>query len=110
MLIKKVILSLTLLVSTWQSILPVTLTNPVLKNADIAGLFRTGLLDIIRIREDIKHLTNGKYTWRGAHINVQLKNNKTDSTELIEIYVKKVEALFGATYVVLNPDNPLAQI
>jgi hypothetical protein len=103
---KKIFLSLCLILSAWK-IQPLQLTNQLLKAADGAGLFDRAIVDILQVRQKIKELVIGKFIWRGAHCNLVLfdaNNNKLNF--ILHTITKRPEALFGATFIVINPQHP----
>jgi hypothetical protein len=103
---KKIFLSLSLLFSTWQTE-PFQLTNPLLKAADGAGFFDRAIIDILQVRQKIKELIIGKFMWRGAAMKLTLfDNNKNKLNYQLNMITKRPEALFGATFVVINPEHP----
>lgn len=100
-------ISLALILCVWQNAGAVTLTNKLLVAADKAGAFMTGILEIIRIRDNIKQLVHGTYKWSGIKLQLEIEDKATNTKNTIDLLVNKPQALFGATYVVLNPDHPL---
>ena len=102
----KIILSFALLSYHFQSIPNFTLKNTALKALDEIGLFDSAIFDILRVRQSIKELAAGKFMWSGAQLSLQVydeKNNKLDTP--LHLLVKRPEALFGATFVIINPDH-----
>lgn len=102
----KLFLSIIILLSAYN-IQPLQLTNPLLKAADSAGFFDRAIVDILQIRQKIKELIIGKFIWRGASIKLTLFNTKNNKLNYqLNVITKRPEALFGATFVVINPQHP----
>lgn len=103
---KNIFLAITLLLSAWQT-QPIQLTNPLLKAADNAGLFDRAIVDILQVRQKIKELVIGKFMWRGASCNLRLLDQAQHELNYkLNIIVKRPEALFGATFIIINPEHP----
>ncbi len=103
----KLFLSLTLICSFFQMQSSFKLTNQLLKAADSAGFFDRAIIDILQIRQKIKELIIGKFMWRGASVKLTIYDSKKNKLNYqLNIIVKRPEALFGATFVVINPSHP----
>ena len=102
---KKIFLSLTFIFSAWQTE-PFQLTNQLLKAADSAGLFDRAIIDILLVRQKIKEFIMGKFMWRGAACTLTLFDSAQNKIDYqLKIITKRPEALFGATFVIINPEH-----
>lgn len=105
---KNIFLLLTLLSIHWFTHSSFQLTNQTLKAADSLGLFDRALVDILQVRQKIKELVIGKFIWRGASLllDVFATNNNKKLDHQLHLIVKRPEALFGATFVIISPQHP----
>lgn len=101
----KLFFSLTLLVCTWQ-LHAHQLSNPILKAIDNAGLLNQPIVDILRVRQKIKELVTGKYIWHGAQSNLTVTDRNKTLKDSLHVIIKRPEALFGATFIVISPNHP----
>ena len=102
----KTILSFVLLAYHFQAISSCVLKNPALKALDEIGLFDSAIFDILRVRQSIKELATGKFMWNGAQLSLQVfDKNKNQLDTPLNLLVKRPEALFGATFAIINPNN-----
>src|SRR3990167_3501790 len=102
----KIFLSLNLMLCTGQ-MQPLQLTNQLLKAADSAGLFDRAIVDILHVRQKIKELVLGKFIWRGAACNLTLFDASAHQLPVqLHVLIKRPEALFGATFIIINPQHP----
>ena len=53
------------------------LQNTMLQSIDQAGFFDRAIVDIIKIRQKVKDLVQGKLIWHGAKINLKTTDNST---------------------------------
>lgn len=96
---KQFLLSTLLCLST--ALHPHKLTNSTLKTMDNAGFFDKPVIDILQIRQKIKDLIHGKFMWQGVELNLD-----TTAKKQLHIIFKRIESIFGATYIVLDPLHP----
>lgn len=82
-----------------------TLTSPLLRVADNAGVFHGPIVDILQTRMDIVNLVQGTKSWHGIILNVPLANN----SQSLSIYCRRPEIICGATFIALAPDHQLAR-
>ena len=103
---KKLFLSLTFLCFA-LSLHSFQLLNQLLKTADSAGFFDRAIIDILQVRQKIKELVIGKFMWRGASCTLTLFNSKKHKLDFqLNTIIKRPEALFGATFIIINPEHP----
>lgn len=77
------------------------LNNSILKNIDQAGFFDRAIFDIINIRQKIKNFLHGKHLWNGICLSLQ-----TSCNQPLEILLKRADAIYGATFIVVPPTHP----
>jgi hypothetical protein len=102
----KLFLSLTLISCTFWIQASFQLTSPTLKAADSLGMFDRSILDILQVRQKIKELIIGKFICRGAWLNLTMVDeNNNVLPHTLNLMTKRPEALFGATFVIINPGH-----
>ena len=85
---------------------PFTLTYQPLKFADEAGMFNRPIIDILRVRQEIKQFLFGKLMWSGAEFNLEIVDqNNTAIGQNFNVIMKRPEALFGASFIVISPNH-----
>lgn len=90
-----------------HSTYPFTLTYQPLKFADEAGIFNKPIIDILRVRQEIKQFLFGKLMWTGSEFNLKIvdQNNNAIGQDFNAI-IKRPETLFGASFIVISPNHP----
>ncbi len=107
---KKLILTCCLALGLNNTLYPIKLNNPLLKAADQAGLFNRGIIDILKVRQKIKDFVFGKFLWSGVELNlIVVDQNQNSINKNFNIIIKRPETLFGATFVTISSNHPLAQ-
>ncbi|MBP7854613.1 class I tRNA ligase family protein, partial [Candidatus Babeliales bacterium] len=83
-----------------------SLNSQALKLADSAGLFDRAIIDILRVRKEVKELVLGKFLWQGAQCFLPVYNQETNrQIETLEFLIQRPAALFGATFAIINPEH-----
>jgi hypothetical protein len=107
---KKFTLVCCLALSISDTLYPVKLNNQLLKAADDAGFFNRGIIDILKVRQRIKDFLFGKLIWSGAELSLNVVDgNQSSLNKTFNIIIKRPETLFGASFVVIASNHPLAQ-
>ncbi|MBP6870066.1 class I tRNA ligase family protein [Candidatus Babeliales bacterium] len=82
----------------------ISLSCPLLRVADNAGIFHAPMVDILQSRIDFVRLVQGEYAWSGAVISVKV----ADSDTILTVYCKRPEILHGAAFIAIAPDHESA--
>ncbi len=82
----------------------IILESQLLQIADRAGKFHGPIIDILKTRADLIALNQGEKYWDGTIINFSIDQ----SHKTLDIYCRRPEILFGATFITISPDHPLA--
>ena len=83
----------------------ITLSSPLLRVADNAGLFHGPIIiDILQTRIDVVNLVQGLKNWTGAIMQLEVAG----SHDLLTIYCRRPEIIYGAGFVAISPDHELA--
>ena len=96
------ILSCLLLLSSNYTQANITLSSPLLKIADNAGIFNGPIVDILLTRIHVIALIKGEKEWNGSIMKLAIHENKNLS---LTTYFRRPEIIFGATFVVVTPDH-----
>lgn len=76
---------------------------------DQLGIFNDGIVNIMSVRERLKNLVTGSLIWKGIQSNLVLVDAQNNSLpETLHVLVKRPEALFGASFVVITSKHPQA--
>lgn len=90
-----------------HSTYPFTLTHQLLKYADEAGRFNQSIIDILRVRQEIKQFLFGKLMWQGVECNLEIVDqNNNPIGQTFNVIIKRPETLFGASFVIISPNHP----
>ena len=80
----------------------ITLSSPLLRIADSAGIFNGPIVDILLTRIDIIALVQGEKEWNGSIMKLAVHENKSLN---LTTYFRRPEIIYGATFVVITPDH-----
>jgi leucyl-tRNA synthetase len=104
---KKISIICCLALTVANSTYPFILTYQPLKFADEAGMFNRAIIDILRVRQEIKQFLFGKLMWSGSEFNLEIVDQNNNGIEQnFNIIMKRPETLFGASFVVISPNHP----
>ncbi|MBI2344608.1 hypothetical protein HYV10_00860 [Candidatus Dependentiae bacterium] len=86
---------------------PLPLTYQPLKFADAAGIFNKSIVDILRVRQEIKQFLFGKFIWSGAEFNLEILDQNHNTTgQIFNLIMKRPETFFGASFIAISPNHP----
>jgi hypothetical protein len=105
----KIFLSILLITSSINTLYSkeqknIILESKLLEMADKSGAFHGPIIDILKTRADLIAFNQGEKTWKGSIISIDIDQ----SHESLEIYCRRPELLFGATFITISPDHPFA--
>ncbi len=104
---KKISIIYWLAITIAHSTCPFTLTYQPLKFADEAGMFNRPIIDILRVRQEIKQFLFGKLMWSGSEFNLEIVDQNNNLIgQNVNIIMKRPETLFGASFIVISPNHP----
>lgn len=103
----KRIIAISLLLCTTVQIYPQTLSNQLLKVADLAGLFNKAIVDILKVRQKIKEFISGKLQIKSVSCNLTIiDENEQELSNKLNVIIKRPEAICGGTFIVISPNHP----
>lgn len=106
---KRITITLSLLLCYPGLLHPHILSNQLLKVADQAGLFNKAIVDILKVRQKIKEFINGKLQIKSVACPLTIVDDQGNNLpEKLEVIIKRPEAIFGGTFVVISPNHPHA--
>lgn len=82
----------------------ITLSSPLLRIADNAGIFNNAIVDILLTRLDVIALVQGEKEWNGSIMKLVVNENKKIA---LTAYFRRPEIIYGATFVTITPDHEL---
>jgi len=67
------------------------------------------LIDGLEKTEFPEHIKNAQINWIGRSEGSEVLFNVKDSSEKIKIFTTRIDTIFGASFLVLSPENPLLE-